>query len=124
MLCIAGMDGYFKRLNPAWEKILGYTRKELIVAAVPGFRPPRGRAQDHRRGAEGLQPERDVVQFENRYRAKDGSYRWLVWNCHARWESSIYAAAHDITERKQQRAGHRTRPPDGGGECRAASRNW
>ena len=98
MLCIAGTDGYFKRLNPAWEKTLGYTQGELLAEPYLDFVHPDDVPQTMA-AAEGLKNDRDVVEFENRYRACDGSYRWLVWNATA-LGSVIYAVAHDITQRK------------------------
>jgi PAS domain S-box-containing protein len=101
MLCIAGFDGYFKRLNPAWEKVLGYTREELQSRPYLDFVHPDDRQitteKKERIGGGG-----DVESFENRYIARDGSYRWLLWNATPYTEQAeIYAAAHDITARKQ-----------------------
>jgi PAS domain S-box-containing protein len=101
MLCIAGFDGYFKRLNPAWEKTLGFTRQELQARPMFEFVHPddleRTREQNRqvRQGGQAL-------SFENRYRCKDGSYRWFLWNARADSEHEvIYALARDITDRKQ-----------------------
>ena len=60
-----------------------------------------------------------VTEFENRYRARDGSYRWLLWNAAAFPElGSIYADARDITERKRARGGaEAARPRDGSGQA-------
>ena len=101
LLCVAGFDGYFKRLNPAWERVLGYTREELLARPYVEFVHP-----DDRNAtttvAEGLGSGDRVLAFENRYRAKDGTYRWLQWNAvPLSSEQAIYAAARDITERKE-----------------------
>jgi PAS domain S-box-containing protein len=101
MLCIARFSGYFKRLNPAWEKTLGYTREELQSRPMFDFVHPddreRTRDQNSRVRAGG-----QALSFENRYRCKDGSYRWLLWNSTADLEHElIYAVARDITARKQ-----------------------
>ena len=101
MLCIAGTDGYFKRLNPAWERILGYTAPELLARPYLDFVHPDDVANTIHE-AEKLAGAQDVVEFENRYRARDGSYRWLLWNA-AAGGSSVYAVAHDITESKRAR---------------------
>jgi len=103
MLCIAGFDGYFKRLNPAWERVLGYTIDELTARPFVDFVHPDDRAATIAETAKvakgGL-----AISFENRYRAKDGTYRWLLWNATPHEEQElIYAAARDITERKKLR---------------------
>ncbi len=101
LLCIASFDGYFRRLNPAWEKVLGYTLAELIGRPYLDFIHPDDRPGtqiEAQRQAIGFQ----AVSFENRYRCKDGSYRWLSWQAVPTMDHSlIYAVAHDITERKQ-----------------------
>lgn len=101
LLCIAGFDGYFKRLNPAWERALGFTIEQLLAEPYMSFVHPDDReatiaeAKDIHSGA-------DVISFENRYRCKDGSYRWLLWTVKPSLEQKIiYAAARDITERKR-----------------------
>lgn len=101
MLCIAHFSGYFKRLNPAWEKALGFTREELQSKPMFEFVHPEDRDRtldQNRRVRSGEQ----ALGFENRYRCKDGSYRWLLWNATADLEHQvIYSVARDITERKQ-----------------------
>jgi PAS domain S-box-containing protein len=101
MLCIAHFNGYFKRLNPAWEKTLGFSSEELKSTAMFEFVHPEDRERSldqNRRVRSGGQ----ALAFENRYRCKDGSYKWLLWNATADLKHQlIYSVAHDITERKK-----------------------
>jgi PAS domain S-box-containing protein len=101
MLCIAHFSGYFKRLNPAWEATLGFSLEELQSKPMFDFVHPEDREhtlEQNRKVRSGGQ----ALAFENRYRCKDGSYRWLLWNATADPEHEvIYSVARDITERKQ-----------------------
>ena len=99
MLCIVGYDGYFKRVNPAWQRTLGYTAEELLSHPYRTFVHPDDReatdAESARAGTD------NIVYFENRYLHKDGTQRWLLWTSTPFPERQIvYAAARDITERK------------------------
>jgi PAS domain S-box-containing protein len=101
MFCVAGFDGFFKSLNPSWEKTLGFTTEELLQKPYAEFIHPddrAGTAAEDKRLEEG-----DVVLgFENRYFCKDGSYKWLLWNAVSiSGQEAIYAVARDITERKR-----------------------
>jgi len=97
MLCIASTDGHFLRLNPAWEKILGFSLAELMSKRFLEFVHPDDVAstQDV---MQVLANQRQVVDFSNRYRSKDGTYRHMLWSA-AAVGNLIYAAARDITER-------------------------
>ncbi len=100
MLCIAGLDGYFKQLNPAWRAKLGYSLDELMQRPFVDFVHPDDRQRTIQE-TECLANGGVTAQFENRYLAKDGSYHWLLWSATSVPEENvIYAVAHDITERK------------------------
>jgi PAS domain S-box-containing protein len=101
LLCIAGFDGYFKRLNAAWEKTLGYSIDELMSVPYVDFVHPDDRAATLAEAAK-LNRGRQTISFENRYRAHDGSYRWLLWSAApAADRQRVYAVARDITARKR-----------------------
>jgi PAS domain S-box-containing protein len=101
MLCIAGTDGYFKRLNPAFERTLGHSTEEMLVRPLLDFVHPDDRKAtvEEIRKLEAGEP---TVHFENRFRCKDGSYRWLVWTSSPDAQNGLlYATALDVTERKR-----------------------
>lgn len=101
LFCLLSFDGYFKRLNPAWEQTLGFTCEELMAKPFIEFVHPddrvRTRAQNTRvRGGD------QALAFENRYLCKDGSFRWLHWNATSDFNHEvIFSVARDITARKQ-----------------------
>jgi PAS domain S-box-containing protein len=101
ILCIAGLDGYFKRVNPAFEQTLGYSREELLSRPLFDFiHPP---DVERSRGAlEALGRGQEIVHFENRQRHSDGSLRWIEWNVRpAPDEGLVYAVGRDVTDRRR-----------------------
>ncbi len=101
MFCTAGFDGYFKSLNPSWEKALGFSSQELLAKPYLEFIHPDDRPKTVTEAGR-LQSREVTFAFENRYRGKDGSYRWFLWNAVSVPEQRlIYAVARDITERKR-----------------------
>ena len=100
MMCVAGFDGYFKRVNPAWQQVLGYTEQELLSRPYMEFVHPDDRDATTRAAGKASEGQ-NVIYFENRYLHKDGTHRWLLWAATPYVEQQVvYAAAHDITERK------------------------
>ncbi len=99
LLCIADTDGNFLRLNPEWEKTLGYPLAELEGRRFLDFVHPDDMEATLATIAT-LDQQHEVLNFENRYRCKDGSYRWIEWRSSPRGKV-FYAAARDITTRKQ-----------------------
>ena len=99
LLGIANTDGYFLRLNPAAEKILGYTREELMARRFFDFIHPDD-LERTREAVSTLASQQKVFSFENRYRCKDGEYRWLEWTSTPAG-NLIYAAGRDVTEHKR-----------------------
>ncbi|MCU7729346.1 PAS domain S-box protein [Actinoplanes sp. KI2] len=105
LLCIAGTDGYFKLLNPAWERVLGHPVHELMARPYLDFVHPDDRPSTAQEAKTVEIDERSSHSFENRYRHADGSYRWLSWNSTvAPGEHLIYAAARDVTDERAERA--------------------
>ncbi|MBD2127999.1 PAS domain S-box protein [Microcoleus sp. ZQ-A2] len=104
MLSVSGTDAYFKRLNPAFEQVLGYTNEELRRQPFLDLVHPDDRAATLAE-VEKLAEGHLTLDFENRYRCKDGSYRWVSWKAFPIVEENlIYAIARDVTERKQAEA--------------------
>ncbi|MGB7440175.1 MAG: PAS domain S-box protein [Coleofasciculaceae cyanobacterium] len=100
-LCsIKGEDGYFKQLNQAWQTELGWTEQELRSQPSIEFVHPEDRESTFL--ATKLSFEQDLVTYQNRYRHKDGSYRWLSWQLSRYQDGDFYAIAQDITATKQQ----------------------
>jgi PAS domain S-box-containing protein len=99
ILGIANTNGDFLRLNPAAERILGYTREELMAKRFLDFVHPDDLDRT-REAVSTLASQQKIASFENRYRCKDGTYRWLQWSS-APAGNLIYAAARDVTDRKR-----------------------
>jgi PAS domain S-box-containing protein len=100
LLCIADTDGYFRRLNPAWEMILGWRIDELEGKKFLDLVHPDDLSTTLK-AMEDLHTGKKIVNFVNRFRCKDGVYRWIEWRSFPYGEKLMYAAARDITERKQ-----------------------
>jgi PAS domain S-box-containing protein len=100
LLCIADFQGKFKRVNPAWVKALGYTLEELEDQPFLNFVHPDDREQTVAETGK-LSSGVETIAFENRYRCKDGSYKWLSWKARPEPEQKfIYAVARDVSESK------------------------
>jgi PAS domain S-box-containing protein len=101
LLCCLDFSGYFKRLNPAWERTLGWTRSELMSRPFIEFVHPADRERTLNQNL-AVRGGGKALGFENRYLCRDGSYRWLLWNAAPDPDGRvIYSVARDITERKQ-----------------------
>ena len=102
MLCIASFDGYFVDLNPSWERTLGFTVEELKAEPFIDFVHPDDRESTIAEAESIMATGEDVVSFENRYRCKDGGYKWILWSATVSLEKRLYyAVGRDITRRKQ-----------------------
>jgi len=99
LLCIADADGHFRRLNREWESALGYSPAELEGKRFLDFVHPDDMKASLGAMAE-LKAGKQVLQFTNRYRHRDGSYRWIEWRLFPAGDL-IYGSARDITERKK-----------------------
>ncbi|CAA9363864.1 Two-component system sensor histidine kinase/response regulator hybrid [uncultured Microcoleus sp.] len=101
---IAGINGYFHWVSPTFERTLGWTPDEMTSRPWTKFVHPDDLASSIA-AADSPFSGNKTFTFENRYRHKDGSYRWLLWNAQPYPEEQvIYGAAVDITARKQAEA--------------------
>jgi PAS domain S-box-containing protein len=100
LLCVAGTDGYFKRINDAFERVLGFTKEELTAKPFVDFVHPEDVDATLAAVAD-LESGRVVNDFENRFRTKSGEWRWLVWRSMPSEDGRlIYACARDVTDEK------------------------
>ncbi len=100
LLCVVGIDGWFKRVNPAFERTLGYTSRELLSRPSRDFVHPDDR-ETTRDSMRALEHGTDPGHFVNRYLRSDGVIRWLQWSARALPERGlVYAAARDVTDHR------------------------
>jgi PAS domain S-box-containing protein len=102
LFCIAGYDGYFKRINPAVSKVLGFTNEELFSRPINEFVHPED--QDiTQKNRDNLKNSVPLLNFENRYVTKNGDVVWLSWTSMPDDnEKMVYAIAKNITHKKKQ----------------------
>jgi PAS domain S-box-containing protein len=107
LLSIASLDGRFRRVNPAWETVLGWTAADLTATPYLDFVHPDDRAATAAEAGKWANGA-TTLTFENRYRCKNGSYRWLSWKAVPLvTKGLLYAVAHDVTDQKRaERALH------------------
>ena len=103
LFCVLDFNGYFRRLNAAWERTLGFTRQELMSRPFIEFVHPDDRAPTLAQNAR-VRAGGQARDFENRYLCKDGSFRWFRWNATPFVGQVVYSVARDITARKQAEA--------------------
>ena len=101
LVCIAGYDGYFRQLSPSWERVLGFSREELMAQPYVDFVHPEDVAQTLEEAGK-ISGGATTINFINRYRTQNGDWRWFSWSA-APYpkEQVIYATVRDITELKK-----------------------
>src|SRR6516225_1240066 len=82
LICVAGLDGYFKRVNKAWTDVLGYTKEELLAQPWINLVHPDDQEAAIAEAAKVFQGYK-TMRFRNRCRSKNGSFRWIVWTAAA-----------------------------------------
>lgn len=109
MLCIAATDGYFKRVNPAFERVLGWSVDDLLAHKFIDFVHPDDVAKTEKEIA-GLAQGIPTISFENRYMCFDGAERILAWTAHPEPGTGlIYAIARDVTDLRREQEDARER---------------
>jgi PAS domain S-box-containing protein len=98
LLAIAGFDGHFKKVNQAWTRTLGWTTAELLAEPSLNFVHPDDRDKTLEARSQ-LASRKPLGSFTNRYRSRDGSYRWLEWQIAPSGDGAlVHAAARDVTD--------------------------
>src|SRR5215469_8512867 len=101
LICVAGLDGYFKRVNKAWTDVLGYTKEELLAQPWINLVHPDDQEATIAEATKVFQGYK-TMRFRNRCRSKDGSFRWIVWTAAAPEDGQFfYATGRDVTEMKR-----------------------
>lgn len=100
-LCISSADGYFKRASPAVTDILGWSVEEFLARPYLTFVHPHDLEATQKAVEQQVVRGEKVLQFENRYRHRDGTWRTLSWRSVPQPEGLMYATARDVTEAKR-----------------------
>ncbi len=101
LACMAGKDGYFKKVNQAVIRKLGYTEKELFARPIASFIHPEDKDLTNQRRAKLLEGKA-LLNFENRYLTKKGNIVWLEWSSiYFPHKEIVFAIAKDVTARKE-----------------------
>jgi len=104
ILCIAGYDGYFKKINPAISKLLGYTLEELYSRPINDFVHCADK-RSTQQARDQLTKSKPLFNFENRYVKKSGEIVWLSWtSLPVDSDQLVFAIAKDITHTKRLEA--------------------
>ncbi len=102
LLAVTGADGHFVDLNPLWTEVLGHSLDELRAAPFLELVHPDDREATVSEVARVTAKGGGTARFENRYRRRDGSYRWLSWSAVLDVETGMsYCCAHDVTAFKE-----------------------
>ena len=108
LLCIAGFDGYFKKINPAVSKLLGYSMEELYARPINDF-VFCGDKRSTQKARNELIRSKPLFNFENRYKTKNGEIVWLSWtSIPVETDQVVFAIAKDITHIKRLEADRST----------------
>jgi PAS domain S-box-containing protein len=103
MLCVADSRGYFTRVNQAWTRTLGWSSEEMTSRPFIDFVHPDDVAVTIREAELLHSGTHETILFDNRYRCRDGSYRWLSWQAKLAPDSKeLIATARDVTTLKLQ----------------------
>ena len=101
LICVAGADGYFTRVNKAWTDVLGYTKEELLTLPWINLVHPDDREATIAEAAKVFEGYK-TMHFSNRCLSKDGSFRWILWTAAAPEDGRFfYATGRDVTETKR-----------------------
>ena len=101
LLCISSFDGDFLKINSSWQRTLGYSEQEILSTPLLELIHPDDKDSTIKRMAQGMTVGA-TIQFNSRYRCKDGSYKWLEWTAAPDVDKRlIFASARDVTARKQ-----------------------
>lgn len=98
LLAVISLDGCFTLLNPAWEAVLGWNREEMVGRPIHELIHPEDVDQTIALTLPGTAETAQLINLTNRYRHRDGSWRWLLWS--ARCDGHAwFASAKDVTDR-------------------------
>jgi PAS domain S-box-containing protein len=101
LLTVVGFNGYLKRVNPAWEALLGWSAAELMARPYAEFIHPEDRERTLNEAARLADPTAETRDFELRFATNDGAWKWLLFSAQGNPEQQeIYAVGKDITDRK------------------------
>lgn len=102
IILISNFEGCAKYVNPAFEKILGYSMSELKEHTLLDIIHPKDKVLLESLVKEARKNKHETLRFEFRFKCKDGAYKWISWNINIQWdERLVYSTGRETTERKK-----------------------